>query len=198
MGSGASTTPEVIAEKTASLPDKVDLATFRNVAGASYSKQIFDAFKDGDDCITKERVVGMGSLVQKMHHIREKFDAVANAETHSITIPQLQQLMTEMEVKPKEEDFADPDGDRTLLFPEFLTLMMHRVQDSETEKELVAAFKVFDIDGDGYITVEELQKGMEQLGEPMSLEEAQQMIAEADENNDGRIDFMEYSRKMAH
>ena len=245
MGAGASASPEDIEAKTADLPDKVDLKKFRQLAGASYSQQIFDAFKDGDECITKERVVGMAHLVKKMHGIRELFDKVANSETRSISVDQLKQLMIDMNIKAHENDFDDPEGTRTLLFPEFLTLMMHRVQDSETEKEILEAFKMFDIDGDGFITVEEvpirsfsllhnctsskrknkvvitnmctvriyrinmvyvcvlmlhvyaqLQKGMEELGETISKEEAEQMIAEADENNDGRIDFMEYAKKM--
>lgn len=191
MGAGASAYNQECDAKD--LPDKVDLATFKRVAGISFSQQVFDAFKDGDECITKQRVIGLGQMAEKMKSIREKFDEIAEGNV-AITAAQLLQLMEYYKVLPKEEDKVELD--RMLLFPEVLTLMLHRVQDSEVEQEILEAFQMFDLDGDGFITVEELKSGMEQLGESITLEEAREMIQAADDNNDGRIDFNEYARKM--
>ncbi len=61
---------------------------------------------------------------------------------------------------------------------------------------LAQAFKVFDKDGDGYITGVELKLVMKQLGEDLSDEQLADMMREADNNGDGRIDFSEFCKMM--
>ena len=51
------------------------------------------------------------------------------------------------------------------------------------------AFKVFDRDGDGLISEEELRLTMTNLGEPLTEAEVRSMIAEADLDGDGKINF---------
>ena len=50
-------------------------------------------------------------------------------------------------------------------------------------------FKVFDRDGDGLISEEELRLTMTNLGEPLTEAEVRSMIAEADLDGDGKINF---------
>ena len=45
----------------------------------------------------------------------------------------------------------DVDGNGTIDFPEFSSLMTRKMKDTNTEEELVEAFKVFDRDGNGFI-----------------------------------------------
>ena len=42
---------------------------------------------------------------------------------------------------------VDADGNGTIDFPEFLSLMTRKIKDTDTEEELREAFKVFDRDG---------------------------------------------------
>jgi Ca2+-binding EF-hand superfamily protein len=65
-------------------------------------------------------------------------------------------------------------------FPEFLSLMARKMKDTDTEEELVEAFKVFDRDGSGYISAAELRHVMTNLGEKLTDEEIDEMIREAD------------------
>lgn len=48
---------------------------------------------------------------------------------------------------------------------------------------------MFDRDGNGFISAAELKLVMTNLGEKMTDEEVQEMLKEADTNNDGQIDF---------
>ena len=47
---------------------------------------------------------------------------------------------------------VDADGNGTIDFPEFLTMMARKMRDTDSEEEIKEAFKVFDKDGNGYIS----------------------------------------------
>ncbi|KAI4324558.1 hypothetical protein MLD38_030037 [Melastoma candidum] len=69
---------------------------------------------------------------------------------------------------------------------------------SREETDLSEAFKVFDEDGDGYISANELQAVLAKLGLPegKEIERVRQMIVSVDRNNDGRVDFYEFKDMM--
>jgi calmodulin len=60
---------------------------------------------------------------------------------------------------------VDADGNGTIDFPEFLTMMARKMRDTDSEEEIKEAFKVFDKDGNGYISAAELRHVMTNLGE---------------------------------
>lgn len=66
----------------------------------------------------------------------------------------------------------------------------------EQHQELRDAFNAFDKNQDGVISAEELCNMMKQLGEKITLQEAQNMIAEADNDNDGVVNFDEFLYMM--
>ena len=66
---------------------------------------------------------------------------------------------------------VDSDQNGTIDFPEFLTMMAKKIQDTDTEEEIREAFKVFDKDGNGYISAAELRHVMTNLGEKLTDEE---------------------------
>jgi calmodulin len=71
-------------------------------------------------------------------------------------------------------------------------MMSRKLKDTDREDEIRQAFKVFDKDGNGYITSEELAQVMSNLGEKLSAGELREMMREADTNGDGRIDYQEF------
>ncbi|KAJ8308337.1 hypothetical protein KUTeg_013211 [Tegillarca granosa] len=60
-----------------------------------------------------------------------------------------------------------------------------------SEEELKRAFAVFDKDGNGMISADELRHVMSNLGEKLTEEEVTEMIKEADKDGDGQINYTE-------
>jgi len=89
-----------------------------------------------------------------------------------------------------------PDGNGTIDFPEFLTMMARKMRDTDSEEEIKEAFKVFDKDGNGYISAAELRHVMTNLGEKLTDEEVDEMIREADVDGDGQINYEEFVKMM--
>merc|ERR1712100_993669 len=91
---------------------------------------------------------------------------------------------------------VDADGNGTIDFPEFLTMMARKMKDTDSEEEILEAFKVFDRDGYGFISAAELRHVMTNLGEKLTDEEVDEMIREADVDGDGQINYEEFVKMM--
>nr|XP_036215049.1 calcium-binding protein E63-1 isoform X1 [Bactrocera oleae] len=69
-------------------------------------------------------------------------------------------------------------------------------ENDDVTEDLIAAFRVFDRDGNGFITRDELQTAMEMIGEPLSETQLTQLLAIADLDQDGRINYEEFTRLL--
>ena len=98
-------------------------------------------------------------------------------------------------------DVFDEDGSGTIDFQEFITgLSAFSGKTSKVDK-LKIAFKIYDIDRDGFIGNGELFIVMKMMvGKNLQDEELQQIvdktIMEADEDGDGRLDFEEFKKAV--
>ena len=109
----------------------------------------------------------------------------------------------------------DVNGDGTIDFDEFLEMMRKQAEQQDNSAELREAFKIFDRDGNGFIDAAELKK-VEVLqqqkinlktclyyqvvtlyGERLTLEEAEELLSEADMDGDGKLDFEEFVKMMS-
>ena len=66
------------------------------------------------------------------------------------------------------------------------------------EEELVEVFKMFDKDGDGKINLADLVNRFAELGDPVSKDEAQDMIRFCDVDDDGHFNFTEFVKVMMY
>ena len=60
------------------------------------------------------------------------------------------------------------------------------------EGEIRDAFAAFDKNGDGLVSIEELLKLMDQIGEDMSHAEAEDALRRGDTDGDGQLSFDEF------
>ena len=71
-----------------------------------------------------------------------------------------------------------------------------KMSTSESEEELIKAFKVFDKDGNGIISNAEFRRIMSTLGDCLEAEQINEMIREADMNKDGEIHYATFVKKI--
>ena len=68
-------------------------------------------------------------------------------------------------------------------------MMVKKMKDTDSEEEIRESFRVFDKNGNGFISAAELRHVMRNLGEKLTDEEVEEMIREADVDGDGRVNY---------
>jgi len=139
---------------------------------------------------------------EKIAEFRAAFELFDRDKDGKITPKELGSVMVNLGQNPSESDITnminevDLDSDGTIDFKEFLGLMVRKMKDTDMEEELIEAFKVFDRDGNGYISSTELKLVINSLGEELSKEDIDDMIKEVDLDKDGQIDYEEFVKMM--
>ena len=104
--------------------------------------------------------------------------------------------------EPKKEEIkkmiadVDREGRGVIEFQDFLNLMTVKMAERDPREEILKAFRLFDDDNTGKISLKNLKRGARELGETMADEELQEMIDEADRDGDGEISEEEFIRIM--
>merc|ERR1712119_17780 len=99
------------------------------------------------------------------------------------------------EIKKMISDI-DKDGSGTIDFNEFLEMMTTKMSEKDSREEILKAFRLFDDDETGFITLKNLRRVAKEIGENMTDEELQEMIDEADRDGDGQVSEEEFLRIM--
>ena len=106
---------------------------------------------------------------------------------------ELARLMKVLGKEPNEADLQrmiqeiDLNANGKIDYDEFVELMRKPISKEDSDSELEAAFGVFDKDGSGSISPSELKRTMRELGEKLDDEDIDEMIRQADVNEEGEI-----------
>ena len=118
----------------------------------------------------------------------------------SIEAKELAAVLTALGQSPSDEDIAkmiaevDADANGTLEFPEFLQMMTSRMNTKNNDEEIQEAFKVFDLDGSGFITATTLGKAMKSLNEKFEPAELDQLVKIT--GTDGKVSYNQFKNMM--
>ena len=92
---------------------------------------------------------------------------------------------------------VDTDSNGTISFAEFVRLLVGRARDYQNaDAEIQEAFKVFDKDGDGFVTARELQLIFEKVGHRVDEYEALEILKEVDVEQRGKIGFEDFLKAV--
>lgn len=92
----------------------------------------------------------------------------------------------------------DVNRDGCVDIDEFGALYQSIMDERDEDQDMREAFNVFDQNGDGFITVEELKSVLQSLGlkQGRTVEDCKNMIMKVDADGDGRVNFTEFKQMM--
>ena len=137
---------------------------------------------------------------EQIEEFKEAFILLDKDGDGTINTKELGTCMRSLGKNPTEEELqdmineVDVDGNGSLDFFEFLMLMTNHL--SSSEDDIKEAFRVFDADGNGMISAEELKSMLLSTGEETNEEEIEEMIRSIDADDDGQVDYEEFAKTM--
>lgn len=130
--------------------------------------------------------------------LREVFELFDVEGKGTIDAKELTQVMKSLELdeealKPFSDALSNKHHGRKLDFETFQRLVLSKRNKNNDWRHV---FHMFDTEGKGYITKENLKSVAENLGESMSEEELQEMVDRANGKKDGKVTFQEFEAIM--
>merc|ERR1712196_94879 len=140
---------------------------------------------------------------EQKQELREAFDLFDTDGSDAADFSELHTAMKALGFEPKKEEISkmvkemDKDGDATVDFEEFCVMLAEKMNQKDGKDEMLKGFKLFDDDNTGKISFKNFQRVAKELGESLSDQELQEIIAEADTDGDGEINEAEFLAVMA-
>lgn len=136
--------------------------------------------------------------------LKAAFTMLDENKDGKVNVGELQRMMEMLGIQTSEEivvhimERASTSGDGLISEDEFLNFMSKHTSSNEEDimEDLLAAFRVFDKSGNGYISRDELKQAMIMIGENLSDAAIDEMLRAADIDHDGRIDYEEFARML--
>jgi len=139
---------------------------------------------------------------EQLTGIHEAFAIFDDEKNGFIPLKDLKLAMRALGFEPRRDEINklatiyDKSGTGTISSEDFLNLMSEKISDKGTKEEILKAFRLFDDDQTGRISFKNLKRVAVELGENLTDEELQEMIQEADQDNDGEVNQEEFLRIM--
>merc|ERR1719369_348933 len=114
-------------------------------------------------------------------------------------------ILKSMGVKAEKDELdsssqeVDEDGTGKFSFSQFCTVaakFMIGDDEDQMREELKEAFRIYDKEGNGYITTEVLKEIIQEIDPTLTDEDLDGIIDEVDEDGSGTLDFDEFQEMM--
>ncbi len=88
----------------------------------------------------------------------------------------------------------DPRGN--ISFEDFSNFMLDKMDQFDSTEDIIDAFATFDMEGKGFINVEELRYILMNFGEKLSEKEMTELTKAAQPDAEGNVDYREFVRRI--
>ena len=114
-----------------------------------------------------------------------------------------QEIGIELSEKDKKEimnSFSTSENEAKISFKDFVHLVNSRMKSEsdnfDSEEEISEMFKIFDKKGIGKISIGDIHSVLEDIEEPASQQELEELMMKYDKNKDGYLDYQEFKEMM--
>lgn len=162
-----------------------------------------------EKAIPRRKSVGKREFTEtELKDLRTAFDLLDRNQDGRVTTAELQFMLRKLGIDLPDEVVqqliisASHTGNELLNESEFMQ-WVQKIQsllpeeEDDLSKDLIAAFRVFDVDHKGYITKNELRSAMEMIGEPVTEHQLTEFIKLATTDKEGRINYEEFARQFS-
>merc|ERR1712048_450892 len=132
-----------------------------------------------------------GLSADEVQEVKDAFDLFDTDSSGAVSVQELVEAMQSLGLEQKNEAVfnmikeIDTDGSGELEFAEFLEMMTARLTNKTPRADIERVFKLFDNDRTGEISLDNLKRVANDLGEEVSNEELQEMVQRNDVDKDG-------------
>ena len=131
----------------------------------------------------------------QIQRYQKAFDYVDRKKTGEIPVSQIENILS----VAKEEDFDQDDinealdkmgkgNEDTLTSEEFIQFMTELINPNN----IIEAFRLFDADNNGYISIDEFKYILKMVDSPLSDKDVKEIFDTFDVSKDGKIDYKEF------
>ena len=131
----------------------------------------------------------------QIQRYQKAFDYVDRKKTGEIPVSQIENILS----VAKEEDFDQDDinealdkmgkgNEDTLTSEEFIQFMT----ELNNPNNIIEAFRLFDADNNGYISIDEFKYILKMVDSPLSDKDVKEIFDTFDVSRDGKIDYKEF------
>ncbi|KAG4107382.1 EF-hand protein [Neocallimastix lanati (nom. inval.)] len=130
--------------------------------------------------------------------IKEAFELFDTDKDSALDYHELKVAMRALGFEVKKSEVLkilrehDKNGKGLIEYDDFYKIMVERILERDPMEEMKKAFKLFDEDNTGKISLKNLKKVAKEIGENLDDEELQGMIDEFDLDQDGEINEQEF------
>ena len=90
------------------------------------------------------------------------------------------------------------ENETDITMKDFISLINKRMKNVESEEELMEMFKIFDKKGTGKVSSGDIRSVLDDIDEPISQQELEELMLNWDKNKDGFLDFFEFKEMMSN
>jgi calcium-binding protein CML len=144
--------------------------------------------------------LNLSKIQQK--ELREAFNEIDTNSSGHISVNELKSAYDYLGIRIDESDLKtivdlmDINEDGKISFIEFAEATAKKFYQKYTKREIVEAFKEFDKNGSGFVSVEELRSVLSKKGRLYTQEQIAKLIESVDKDKNGLISIDEFARLL--
>ncbi|KAK1933510.1 EF hand domain containing protein [Babesia divergens] len=139
---------------------------------------------------------------EQIGEIKDAFAIFDTNKTGRIEVKEFKMVLKALGFDPSTDEMysimsaVDKEGYGTVSYDEYFKIVKTKILERDPMEEILKAFKLFADVNAGTISLKDLRRVADELGEVMTDEELKEMIKEADRDNDGVVNEADFIKIM--